>query len=98
MIKMVVKFIGSIRLFFTAEKWKTHDYTNRRLGHDFYHEGNHWSGLLKIGGWGDGLNVGDYLILPNGKQTTRYQILKIKYDKHVNSQWYGFAVFAPRRS
>jgi len=50
-----------------------------------------------MAGWGSGIKAGDYLILPNGSETTRYQVDSIDYRMDPPDMWFADAVFAPRR-
>lgn len=94
---------------FESRRWKgpepkTHDYTNRYWGHDFaIHKVD---GLrLDMSGWGDGLEVGDFLILPNNRamggdgarSTTRYRVESVRYTYDPPDMWFVIAVFAPRQ-
>jgi hypothetical protein len=76
---------------------KTHDYTRRTWGHDFSTTAVIDGGLrLKLAGWGFGIKAGDYLLLPNGSATTRYQVESIDYRSDPPDMWFAEAVFAPR--
>lgn len=77
---------------------KTHDYTQRGWGHDFTFDpidGGKGGAMM---GWGFGLEDGDYLILPNGGGTTRYQIKTVEYFSNPKDMWKAKVVFAPRKS
>jgi hypothetical protein len=75
----------------------THDYTQRYWGHDFaicrVEDGGN---ILRCTGWGDGLEAGDYMILPNEDATTRYQIELISYHFDPGDMWRAVLRFAPR--
>jgi hypothetical protein len=75
----------------------THDYTRRAWGHDFSIT-NVISGgqSLSAVGWGLGISEGDYLILPNGDDTTRYQVEFVNYALDPADQWFAKLRFAPR--
>lgn len=78
---------------------KTHDYTKRYWGHDYAilrveNEGE----ILRMMGWGYGLEAGDYLILSNGGDTTRYRIQTVEYKSNPRDMWSITAVFAPRET
>lgn len=76
---------------------QTHDYTQRTWGHDFYIKEVIDGGMsLRIGGWGSGIEDGDYLIFPNKNETTRYQVGSIKYMRDPPDMWFADVVFAPR--
>jgi hypothetical protein len=75
----------------------THDYTNRGWGHDFaitkVVDGGR---LIHMTGWGYGIRVGDYMILPNDGSETRYQVRTIEYETNPRDMWSGVFDFAPR--
>lgn len=78
---------------------QTHDYTRRTWGHDYMTLKVIDCGQrLRLIGWGLGINAGDYLILPNGSDTTRYQVEKIDYRMDPPDMWSAKAVFAPRQA
>ena len=77
------------------KKPKTHDYTIRTWGHNV-----NWSVkdevTLSANGWGTGIRAGDYLLLPNGDRSTRYEVREIRYMRDPRDQWFAELVFAPR--
>jgi hypothetical protein len=80
---------------------KTHDYTKRGWGHDFAIQKVVDGGqILHIAGWGDyqrdRIEEGDYLILPNDGQSTRYRVETIRYAVDPCDQWFAKLSFAPR--
>lgn len=76
---------------------QTHDYTRRGWGHDYSTLDVIDGGMrLKLAGWGLGINAGDYLILRNGSETTRYQVDTINYRPDPSDMWFAEATFAPR--
>lgn len=76
---------------------KTHDYTKRHWGHDFYTLKVEDGGQrLVYCGWGRGISAGDFLILPNGNGTTRYAVQHIEYESDPPDMWSADLVFAPR--
>lgn len=75
---------------------RTHNYTRRGRGHDFVFRPIGDGIKANISGWGFGLKVGDYLILPNGCTTTRYQIDEVKYYNDPADMWNAKVTFAPR--
>jgi hypothetical protein len=72
----------------------THDYTDRYWGH--YNTIQGAGERMVIIGWGKGIEEGDYLILPNGKGTTRYQVEDVEYFRDPPDMWRIEAAFAPR--
>jgi len=76
---------------------KTHDYTRRTWGHDFTITKNIDGGMwLHMMGWGHGLSEGDFIILPNGNETSRYLIKSVQYKSNPPDMWKAEAEFAPR--
>lgn len=76
----------------------THDYSIRTWGHDYtVHNVNDGGELLDVSGWGRGIRANDYLIMPNGNGTTRYQVSTIKYYHDPSDMWNATLVFAPRK-
>lgn len=76
---------------------KTHDYTQRGWGHDFYIDEIINKGKkIGMGGWGHGIRKGDFLILPNQGTTTRYRVAKVEYHMAPSDMWRISAVHAPR--
>ena len=74
-----------------------HDYTRRMWGHDFFVNDVIDGGqTIKAGGWGHGIEAGDYLILPNRDGTTRYQVESIRYCGDPSDMWFATLRFAPR--
>lgn len=76
---------------------QTHDYTRRAWGHDYsivslIEDGQR----LRLAGWGSGIAAGDYLLLPSGSNTTRYQVTSIDYRRDPPDMWFADAAFAPR--
>jgi hypothetical protein len=75
----------------------THDYTVRTWGHDFgISHSNHGGFDVSAYGWGEGIRTGDYLILPNGERTTRYEVRAVRYMRNPRDQWFAELLFAPR--
>lgn len=75
----------------------THDYRKsaQGWGHSIGYEplpGN----KLKAYGWGSGVSVGDFLLLSNGADETRYAVDEIRYPSDPGDQWFGTLSFAPR--
>lgn len=76
----------------------THDYRDRRWGHDYVIHRIYEGGMrLDMGGWGLGLRAGDYILMNNASGETRYQIATIKYQDDPPDMWFAKAVFAPRQ-
>lgn len=74
-----------------------HDYTRRGWGHDFSVVNLDLNGrVLRLTGWGAGIEDGHFLILPNGGETTRYLVTSIKYESDPRDMWVATALFAPR--
>lgn len=76
----------------------THDYTKRGWGHDFTFSPIKGGLEGDMMGWGSGIRVGDYLIIPNGTSTTRYQVTTIRYFSDPADMWSARVRFAPRRN
>jgi hypothetical protein len=80
---------------------KTHDYSRERTGW-----GNDYAVTsvidggkqIKLSGWGLGISSGDFLILQNGNDTTRYQVDEINYLGNPKDMWRASATFAPRQN
>lgn len=78
---------------------QTHDYTRRTWGHDYTTlEVIDGGQRLRLGGWGLGIEAGDYLIFPNGNGTTRYRVDRIDYRMDPRDMWFAEATFAPRQA
>lgn len=76
---------------------KTHDYTIRTWGHDYTISKIIDGGkMIEMAGWGSGIKVGHFLLLPNGSDTTRYRIVKIRYCSDPHDMWFATAAFDPR--
>ena len=74
----------------------THDYTIRVPGHDYTFEPLNGGLGGSMMGWGCGIRTGDYLILANGRKTTRYRVRKIDYFADPPDMWGADVEFAPR--
>jgi hypothetical protein len=86
-------FDGNRAEFF---KGKTHDLTNRGWGRDYTFDPKEDGLKGRMMGWTRGINKGDYLILQNGNETTRYQVLNIEYAKDPTDMFFADVQFAPR--
>ncbi len=53
---------------------------------------------ISIYGWRCGIKQGDFLILPNKADTTRYKVSSIRYENDPRDMFFGEAEFAPRAS
>lgn len=75
----------------------THDYTQRYWGHDFaITDVKNGGQQLKLCGWGPYLEKGDFILLPNGADSTRYKLLSVRYESNPPDMWWADAEFAPR--
>lgn len=74
----------------------THDYTQRFPGHDYIFRPLEHGKLGQMQGWGRGISKGDYLLLENGRGSTRYQVRSINYYTDPTDMWSAEVVFAPR--
>jgi hypothetical protein len=77
-------------------KPETHDYTKRYWGHDYTFEPVNGGLQARLMGWGMDIKAGDYLLLQNGDDSTRYQVDSIKYYSDPFDMWSATATFAPR--
>jgi hypothetical protein len=85
----------------TARTAQTYDYTMARWGHNVIITAVHDDGkILKASGWGRGIAVGDYLLLPAlpHKGSTRYQVTAIEYFRDPPDMWWATLRFAPRKA
>jgi MioC protein len=75
----------------------THNYTERRWGKDYSIIAIEDGGLsLALSGWGRGIRSGDYIIIKNGDDTTRYMFDTISYHSDPSDMWNGTLTFSPR--
>lgn len=81
----------------------THDYTSRGWGHDFCIRDVIKGGrVLKASGWGNGIEKGDFIIIPNSNpppganDSTRYRVKEISYCSDPRDMWHATLTFAPR--
>ena len=75
----------------------THDLSQREWGCNYnimkvYKRGQR----LDLCGWYTGIKNGDYLILKNGSETTRYKVESVKYESDPRDMWNASVSFAPR--
>lgn len=75
---------------------KTHDYSKRYWGHGYTFKPIDDGLKGEMFGWGLGLEKGDYIILLNGDETTRYRIDSIVYEKDPRDMWKAKVSFDPR--
>lgn len=79
-------------------KQRTHNYSSPGWGHRVIMgkkldiRGLRW----RVSGFGHGVRKGDFLILPNESETTRYQVDEIDYYLDPKDMWHGVISFAPR--
>lgn len=77
---------------------KTHDYSRTSWGHNVSIMAVFDGGQrLRVVGWGNGIYHGDYIILANGAETTRYQVSGIEYQSNPRDMWLADLSFAPRQ-
>lgn len=82
---------------FKKRETQTHDFTRRYWGHDYVIYKVIDGGMqLQASGWGYGIKQGDYLLLPNGADSTRYQVVEINYKRNPKDQWFATLAFVPR--
>lgn len=74
----------------------THDYTNQRWGHACAFEPIDGGLKGRAHGWGAGVAIGDYLLLPNDESSSRYKVTRIRYVLNPPDQWFAELEFAPR--
>ncbi len=93
----------NIRKFFAPVEPATHDYGpgKRYWGHDYTFTPIDDGQRGRATGWGKGIRQGDYLLLANGDQSTRYRVESIKYGNSVSlgspdDMWKATLTFAPR--
>ncbi|GJE47364.1 hypothetical protein GOFOIKOB_0386 [Methylobacterium tardum] len=93
----LAKGLGASKPRAPAREPETHDYSRPRWGHAcntlrVIEEGQH----LRVSGFGHGVSAGDYLILPNDGETTRYRVDTIRYQDDPRDMWFADLTFAPR--
>ncbi len=76
----------------------THDYTKRYWGHDYTLEPINQGKKGHMMGWGRGIKKGDFLLLENGDDSTRYKVDSINYRSDPPDMWSANVTFAPRPS
>ena len=79
---------------------KTHDYSiPSRWGRAAFYEKVEPDGLRIRGHLylDDGVEVGDFLILPNRGKTTRYRLVEVRRMRDPRDMYFFEAEFAPRR-
>jgi hypothetical protein len=76
---------------------KTHDYSAKEWGHSCEITSIEDGGLnINLAGWGKGIASGDFIVIKNGEDTTRYKFKSIKYCNDPIDMWFGSLIFAPR--
>ena len=77
----------------------THDYSEREWGRNYNIKQIHNSGMrISMSGWGTGIQSGDFIIIKNGYETTRYKFDSIEYCSDPYDMWFAEASFSPRES
>ena len=77
----------------------THDYTQRYFGHDCrLNLLNDKDLKILLTGWKRGIEAHDFILLPKGKDSTRYKTDEIKYYSAPLDMWKATASFAPREN
>ena len=80
-------------------KVATHDFSSKRWGWNYNITSIRDEGLnISICGWGVGISNGDFLILTNGSDTTRYRVQSIDYYRDPHDMWVAEASFSPREA
>ena len=75
----------------------THDLSDRVWGRNYNIMESIDRGMkLDLIGWHIGIEDGDYLILKNGSDTTRYVVESINYFSDPSDMWSASVSFAPR--
>ena len=78
-------------------KAATHDYSAREWGRNYNIQNIHNDGMkLSLVGWGLGIKVGDFIIVKNGNDTTRYKFDSIRYCSDPHDMWFAETSFSPR--
>ena len=78
-------------------KIKTHDYSEREWGKNYNIQEVYDDGInVSLCGWGLGIKQGDYILLRNGDDTTRYKFDSITYCSNPHDMWFAKASFSPR--
>ena len=76
---------------------RTHDYTYKEWGHNYSIQSISDGGLnLSLVGWGCGISNGDYLLLKNGEDSTRYKVDAVEYCTDPHDMWFAELKFSPR--
>lgn len=75
----------------------THDYTHRGWGHDYIFDPIDNGKRGSMMGWGHGITKGDYLLLQNDGDSTRYRVTSIEYMMDPRDMWSAKVTFAPRK-
>ncbi len=93
------EMVELLRRLISGPEGNTHDYTARYWGHDYTFTPIDGGRKGSAMGWGDGLRVGDYIILEhkgsrNG--SSRYRIKSVEYYRDPPDMWSADLEFAPR--
>ena len=75
----------------------THDLSSREWGCNYNIIQIYKRGMnLDLCGWHKGIKNGDYIILKNGTDTTRYKVDLVKYESEPRDMWNASVSFSPR--
>ena len=78
---------------------KTHDLSSRTWGNNYSVMSIENKGhTINLTGWRKGISIGDYLIICNGSDTTRYIVQQIDYQDNPEDMFFATVRFAPRDS
>lgn len=79
---------------------RTHDYTKDRRGwgHDLIFKPIDGGQQADATGWGSGIEAGDFMLLSNGNDATRYYVESVTYYRDPPDMWQAKLWFAPRPS
>lgn len=76
---------------------ETHDLSPKTWGNDYIFTPIDAGQRGKLSGWHpEHMEPGDFVILRNGDDTTRYQITKIEWMTDPRDQFFADVTFAPR--
>ncbi len=86
--------VGSVRGFQVST---THDYTRQQWGRSCSVIKVEQDGLkVRMTGFGTGITAGDFILLPNGPESTRYRVETIEYPGRPRDFWTADLSFSPR--
>lgn len=77
---------------------RTHDYSGgtRGWGHDYIFTPKDGGHVADASGWGRGISDGDFLLLDNEGDSSRYYVETIRYEFNPGDMWHAKLIFAPR--